>query len=269
MTAPMSPIVRRLVAARRLDPAAITGTGEDGRITRRDVHLAAADRPSAHGTDPAATNAPVTAAVAVDFENVERVRGAVPSAQGAVSFLPFVLRAVCDTVSGLPCVNASIEGDALVVRAAVHPRVVLEIGSGQVVTGVIRDANTKSLLDLGREVRALVDGDQGDAATGESAAATFTVRQSCSPAATLSVPVLDGPQVAMLSIDAIGKQLVVAAGPDGRDAIAARRVGVVSLTWDHRAFDGAYGSSFVDQVRAHLEQHDWAPELGREGPVSS
>ena len=66
---------------------------------------------------------------------------------------------------------------------------------------------------------------------------------------------------AILATDAIRKRPVVVQGPDGDDAIAIHPVGILALTWDHRAFDGAYAASFLHAVRTNLETRDWDPEL--------
>ena len=75
------------------------------------------------------------------------------------------------------------------------------------------------------------------------------------------MPIINQPQVAILATDAIRKRPVVVEGPDGEDAIAIHPVGVLTLTWDHRAFDGAYAASFLHAVREILETHDWDAEL--------
>ena len=65
----------------------------------------------------------------------------------------------------------------------------------------------------------------------------------------------------MLATDGIRKEPVVVEGPDGEDSIAIHHVGALALAWDHRAFDGAYAASFLNEVRTVLETRDWEPEL--------
>jgi 2-oxoglutarate dehydrogenase E2 component (dihydrolipoamide succinyltransferase) len=77
----------------------------------------------------------------------------------------------------------------------------------------------------------------------------------------MTLPIINQPQVAILATDGIRKRPVVVEGPDGDDAIAIHPVGVLALTWDHRAFDGALAASFLHAVRANLETRDWDPEL--------
>jgi 2-oxoglutarate dehydrogenase E2 component (dihydrolipoamide succinyltransferase) len=67
--------------------------------------------------------------------------------------------------------------------------------------------------------------------------------------------------VAILATDAIRKEPVVVESPDGDDTIAIHHTGMLALAWDHRAFDGAYAASFLNEVRRVLETHDWEAEL--------
>jgi 2-oxoglutarate dehydrogenase E2 component (dihydrolipoamide succinyltransferase) len=73
--------------------------------------------------------------------------------------------------------------------------------------------------------------------------------------------IINQPQVAILATDGVKKRPVVVQTPDGGDAIAIHPVGNIALTWDHRAFDGAYAASFTSRVREILETRDWASEL--------
>jgi pyruvate dehydrogenase E2 component (dihydrolipoamide acetyltransferase) len=76
-----------------------------------------------------------------------------------------------------------------------------------------------------------------------------------------TVPIINQPQVAIMATDAIRKKPVVIEGPDGEDAIGIHAVGMLTLTWDHRAFDGAYAASFMHAVAGIIETHDWDAEL--------
>ena len=80
-------------------------------------------------------------------------------------------------------------------------------------------------------------------------------------ARTLTLPIINQPQVAILSTDGIKKRPVVVTGPDGDDTIAVRHIGLLALTWDHRAFDGAYAAAFLRGMRDALETRDWEAEL--------
>jgi 2-oxoglutarate dehydrogenase E2 component (dihydrolipoamide succinyltransferase) len=77
----------------------------------------------------------------------------------------------------------------------------------------------------------------------------------------LTAAVISQPQVAILSTDAITKKPVVVTLPDGSDTIAIHPVGNLAMSWDHRAFDGAYAANFLVQVKQILETRDWSAEL--------
>jgi 2-oxoglutarate dehydrogenase E2 component (dihydrolipoamide succinyltransferase) len=77
----------------------------------------------------------------------------------------------------------------------------------------------------------------------------------------MTLPIISQPQVAILSTDGVHKRPTVIAGPDGEDVIAVRHVGILALTWDHRAFDGAYAAAFLQALQQNLEHRDWVAEL--------
>ncbi len=200
-----SPLVRRLIAEQGLDPQAIRGTGEGGRITRNDVLDAARARgpapaapaapasaptaapaPAASAAPPAArgvgdeivpfdnirrrtaehmvrslaTSAHVYTSVRVDFERVERVRRAHQAAwtaeEGfALTYLPFIVRAFCDVVHDYPNVNASVEGETLIVHRDIHLGIAVDLEFKGLIAPVIRSADGKRLRLIAREIRDL------------------------------------------------------------------------------------------------------------------
>jgi 2-oxoglutarate dehydrogenase E2 component (dihydrolipoamide succinyltransferase) len=75
------------------------------------------------------------------------------------------------------------------------------------------------------------------------------------------MPVINQPQVAILSTDGVKRRPVVVTQADGSESIAIHSVGNLALSWDHRAFDGAYATAFLAKVKDHLETRDWAAEL--------
>jgi len=84
----------------------------------------------------------------------------------------------------------------------------------------------------------------------------------------LTLPIINQPQVAILATDAVKKQPVVVEGPDGEDTIAIHHVGHLALAWDHRAFDGAYAASFLNETREVLETRDLGSRVWREQPAA-
>jgi 2-oxoglutarate dehydrogenase E2 component (dihydrolipoamide succinyltransferase) len=90
---------------------------------------------------------------------------------------------------------------------------------------------------------------------------TFTITNPGPHGTYLTLPIINQPQVAILSTDGIKKRPVVVTGPDGDDLLAVHHVGMLVLTWDHRAFDGAYAAAFLGAIRDEIEHRDWEAEL--------
>jgi 2-oxoglutarate dehydrogenase E2 component (dihydrolipoamide succinyltransferase) len=311
-----SPVVRRLIAEQGLDPTQIKGTGEGGRITRRDVLDAAAGattaRPTARSDTPPqpaatptaprpaapapttaesgardqvipfdnirrrtaehmvrskATSAHVYTSVEVDFERVERTRSANQADWKAreafsLTYLPFVIRAFCDTVDDYPNVNASVDGENLVVHGDVHVGVAVDLDFAGLVAPVIRNADGKRLRLISREIHDLaLRARNRQLLPDEVMGGTFTVTNAGPFGTFMTLPIINQPQVAILSTDGVRKRPVVLDGPDGDATIAIRHTGILALTWDHRAFDGAYAASFLRDLKEVLETRDWASEL--------
>ena len=95
----------------------------------------------------------------------------------------------------------------------------------------------------------------------ELAGGTFTITNAGGYGTLLTGPVINQPQIAILSTDGVKKRPVVVELPDGSDGIAIHPVGNLALTWDHRAVDGAYAAAFLARIREILETRDWAAEL--------
>ena len=90
---------------------------------------------------------------------------------------------------------------------------------------------------------------------------TFTITNPGPFGTYMTMAIINQPQVAILSTDGVKRRPVVVDLPDGSEGIAIHSVGNLALTWDHRAFDGAYASAFLHKVKENLEGRDWAAEL--------
>ena len=90
---------------------------------------------------------------------------------------------------------------------------------------------------------------------------TFTLSNSGSFGSHLVLPIINQPQVAILSTDGVHRRPVVVPAADGSEAIAIHSVGLLAMAWDHRAFDGAYAAAFLREVKEILETRDWEAEL--------
>jgi pyruvate dehydrogenase E2 component (dihydrolipoamide acetyltransferase) len=263
--------VRRLVAEHQLDTVTIDGTGVAGRVTRDDV-LQLLERPPA--TEVVALNkvqrltgehmlrslqvAPhAFIAMEVDFERLEQVRR-----DAGLTYLPFVARAVIDAIARYPRINASVGDGELVVHRDVHLGVAVDLDHQGLIVPVVRNAETKRLRALGAEIadvgaRAKAKRLAPDDVTG----GTFTITNPGPAGTAISAPIIHQPQVAILSTDGIERRPVVVEHDDGTDAIAVHAVGMLGLSFDHRAFDGAYAAAFLACVREILETRPWDVEL--------
>jgi pyruvate/2-oxoglutarate dehydrogenase complex dihydrolipoamide acyltransferase (E2) component len=89
---------------------------------------------------------------------------------------------------------------------------------------------------------------------------TYTLSNSGTFGTLITAPIINQPQVAILSTDGVRKKPVVIEHPDG-DSIGIRPVGILAQSFDHRAFDGAYSAAYLDRLRKILEQTDWFREV--------
>ena len=293
---PLSPAVRRLVAENSLDPSAIFGSGLNGRIKKKDVlaHLGsgaairAVPKPAPldfsgedtevipfsklrkltaeHMVRSKATSPHVLQAVEADFARVSRARSGVSSAwkkrEGfSLTYLPFIAKAVCEAIREFPRVNGAIDGENLVVFRRVNLAIAVDLDFDGLVAPVIRDADQMSLQELARAIRDV----SGRARSNqlkpdEFTGGTYTISNSGVFGTMITAPIINQPQVAILSTDGITKKPVVIETEDG-DTIGIRPVGVLAQSFDHRAIDGAYSAAFLNRVREIIQTKDWAAVL--------
>src|SRR4029077_13410512 len=224
-------------------------------------------RTAEHMVRSLATSAHVYTSVRVDFERIERVRrthqAEWKAEEGfALTYLPFVTRAFCDVVHDYPHVNASVEGETLIVHRDINLGIAVDLQFKGLIAPVIRNADGKRLRLLAREIRDLAARAKSkQLSPDEIVGGTFTITNMGPFGTAQTFPIIHQPQVAIMATDAIRKEPVVVEGPDGDDAIAVHHIGFLSLAWDHRAFDGAYAASFMSALREVLETHDWEAEL--------
>ena len=126
---------------------------------------------------------------------------------------------------------------------------------------MIRDADGTRLRAIAREVHDLATRARTKQLLPDDVlGGTFTITNPGPNGTHLTMPIINQPQVAILATDAIVKKPWVI-DADGEDVIAIRHIGMLSLSWDHRAFDGAYAAAFLRALKERLETHDWASEL--------
>jgi len=295
----LSPVVRRLVAEHSLNPADITGTGRDGRITREDV----TDFVARRGAQPAAAAAlaarpapaPVQAGqtvpfnavrrrvaenmakswqtlphvlqvVEADFLKVDQARAAHGAAWKAregfsLTYLPFIVRAVSIALGKFPKLNASLSGDGLTLHRRINIGIAVDLNFDGLVVPVLKDVPAKSLPQIAREINDLATrARSGKLRPDEMTEGSYTITNNGAFGTVITAPIINQPQVAILSADGIRKKPVVIESAGG-DAIAIRPVGVLAQSFDHRAVDGSYSAAFLAEVKNALESRNWEQAL--------
>ena len=214
-----------------------------------------------------ATSAHTLVAMEVDFEQIDRVRArrkaAFKEAEGVnLTYLPFVARAVIDVLRDYPHLNASVGNDALVVHRDVHLGFAVDLAQQGLIVPVIHHADGQSLRGLARSIADLADRARTRRLSADDiAGGTFTITNPGPFGTYLSVPIIAQPQVAILSTDGVKRRPVVVTTADGTESIAIHSVGILALSFDHRAVDGAYASAFLRDLACMLETRDWDAEL--------
>ena len=210
-----------------------------------------------------ATAAHAFCAVEIDYQRVERIRAAQRERDGDLGCLPFVARAVVDSLMEFPQLNAAVTDDQLVVRRSVHLGVALDLDDyqGRVVP-VIHDADEKLLRGIARELMELEQRARaGTLGSTDLDGGTFTVTKPGVGDVLVAVPIIQRPQVAVLATDGARRRPVTVHTPDGSEGIAVHMVGTIGLSFDQRAVDATYASAFLDRVRTLLETRDWSTEV--------
>ncbi|HEX9992005.1 MAG TPA: dihydrolipoamide acetyltransferase family protein, partial [Acidimicrobiales bacterium] len=224
-------------------------------------------RTAEHMVRSQATSAHTLVVVEVDYANVEKVRlprrEAFKAEEGfSLTYLPFIARATIDAIADFPHVNASVGNDELIVHRYVNLGIAVDLDFEGLMVPVIHDADGKRLRVIAREVNDLARRARSKKlGPDDISGGTFTITNAGPFGTLITAPVINQPQVAILATDGVRKRPVVVQGPDGSDAIAIHPVGNLALSFDHRAYDGAYASAFAGRIREILETRDWSAEL--------
>lgn len=319
----LSPVVRKLAAENAIDLDQVAGTGEGGRITRKDVetYLAAgtaaavpvtvedaeatkviveepepvvsvAVEPQEEQAAPAAQtgevpmskirkttaehmvaskqiSAHVWTSVEVDFERVARIRerhGAeFKGTEGfSLTYLPFIARATIDALHAYPVVNSSFDVDAETVtyHSGVDLGIAVDLNQEGLIVLTVPGADGARLTGLARDIRGIAErARDGHMKPQDLGTSTFTITNPGPFGSFMSAPIINQPNVAILSTDTVVKRPTVVTLPDDTDVVAIRHIGYLGLTWDHRAFDGSTAVLFLARIRQNLETWDWEQEL--------
>ncbi|MFM1652815.1 dihydrolipoamide acetyltransferase family protein [Brevibacillus sp. B_LB10_24] len=290
-----SPAVMRLAQEHDIDLSQVTGTGAEGRITRKDVQkiieqggLSKAPAPASAATPQAAEPAaapsvspvagdqviPVSSVrktiasrmvqskheiphawmmVEADVTNLVNYRNKVKDEfkqkEGInLTYLPFFIKAVVEALKEYPMLNSSWDKDQIIVRKDINISIAVATEDALYVP-VIKAADQKSIYGIAKAIEDLAARTRaGKLTVDDMAGGTFTVNNTGSFGSVLSVPIINAPQAAILSVESIVKRPVVI-----NDMIAIRSMVNLCLSLDHRVLDGLVCGRFLQRIKEKLE----------------
>jgi len=255
-----TPVVRRIAQELGVDLEVVSGTGPGGRITEEDVRAAATAAGEGrreplrgvrrviaeHMTRAHREVAAVTWVEECDFEAVDLER-----------LVATVVKACALELQAFPELNARLDGDAILYLDRYDIGVAVQAEQGLVVP-VVRGADGKTVEEIDAEIRRLAEGARaGTLEAEELRGSTFTVTSAGKLAGLFQTPIVNHPEVGILSVGRIAPRPVVCDGE-----IVARTIGTVAITFDHRVVDGARAAAFGLAVIARIEggpAAQWAP----------
>ena len=243
-------------------PAVVARSGDSvvplNRIRRRTAdHMVMSKQTSPH----------VLTAIEVDYEGVEKVRQASKQAWKAaegfsLTYLPFIARAVVDALRDYPHLNASFGDDELIVHSNVNLAIAVDIDFQGLLAPVIQAADGKRLRQIARDIVDLANRARSRKLSPDDlSGGTFTLTNAGQYGTMMQFPIINQPQVAILSTDGVTRKPVVVTDSFGNESIAIHSIGVLAMAWDHRAFDGAYAAAFLHRVKELIETRDWETEI--------
>jgi len=237
-----------------------TSSGEISRLRRRIAeNMVMSKQTSAH----------VMTSVEVDYENVEILRSkhkkSFKEENGfSLTYLPFISLATIYALREYPVVNSSFDLDKNIhsFHNNINLGIAVDLNQEGLLVGTLREADSFSLKGLARKISDTSSKlREGSYDLDDVSGSTFTISNNGSFNSFLTSPIINQPNVAILSTESVKKRPVVIEAQDGTDSIAIRHTGMLSLTWDHRAFDGSVALLFLNSIRQKLENSDWSQEL--------
>jgi pyruvate/2-oxoglutarate dehydrogenase complex dihydrolipoamide acyltransferase (E2) component len=248
-----TPLVRKVAQELGVDLDSLAGTGPRGRITEEDVRAIAYGGKATEGRSE-----PLRGVRRVIAEHMARAHREVPpvtwveecdfEAVDLDRLVPIVVKACSEELPRFPELNARLEQDAVVYLERYDIGVAVQTPLGLMVP-VVRECNTKTVDEIRAELASLAErGRAGTLAPEELRGSTFTVTSAGKLGGLFSTPIVNHPEVAILSIGRIAERPVVRNGE-----VVVRRMGTISVTFDHRLIDGARAAEFGLAVIARLE----------------
>lgn len=293
----------------------IPGTGNEGRVTKKDILNYVANRgaaPAPQAAQPAAAPQPAATATAVTHvpqpagnygNNVEivemdrmrkliadhmvRSKATSPHVTSfteadvtnlvkwrdkskkafevkngeKITFTPIFIEAIVKCIKKFPMINCSLDGDKIIIKKDINIGMAAALPSGNLIVPVIKNADTKNLLGLTKDVNYLANAARSSKLKADDTqGGTFTLTNVGTFGSLMGTPIINQPQVAILAVGSIKKRPMVLETAEG-DVIAIRHMMYLSLSYDHRIVDGSLGASFLTAVANELEAFDGNREV--------
>jgi pyruvate/2-oxoglutarate dehydrogenase complex dihydrolipoamide acyltransferase (E2) component len=241
------------------EPAARAGNTASSDAPNYDVvpFSSIRRRAAAHMVQSKVISPHTLCSIEIDYFQVDRIRRA-----AKLTHLPFTAKAVATALRDFPHVNASVADDALLVHHRINLGIAVSLGTGGLIVPVVHDADTMNVTAIAQRItdiaararsKRLTLDDVGDG--------TFTITNPGPFGTLLSAPIINQPQVAILSTDGIKKRPIVLDDSGAEEIITAHPIGNIALSFDHRAFDGAYAAGFIARIKQIVETEDWPVHL--------
>lgn len=275
----LSPSVMRLLKEKGISLSEIDKiphTGAGGRLTKKDVedYVPAAKQQCSMGSSTERVKmSPMRKAIAENMvksfygaphaslitevdvtpilQYIQEHKQSFLSQHGAkLTITAFVARAISQALKGFPLLNASLDGDTIVMKRSVNLGIAVSVDQG-VMVPVIKNCQSKTLVDIAKEVALLAEKTRNQALLpDDTQGGSITMTNFGMAGTMIGIPIIRHPEVAIVGLGAITKK--VKAMDD--NSIAIRSTLFVSLTFDHRVLDGIYGCNFLNELKKQLEE---------------
>jgi pyruvate dehydrogenase E2 component (dihydrolipoamide acetyltransferase) len=203
-------------------------------------------------------------------ESVRRLKGeSFKAAEGcSLTYLSFSACATVAALRNFPHLNSSVVDDGLALHPCVNLGIAVDLGEKGLIVPVIAHAEELSLRQMSRAIADCALRARSSKLTNDDLSnGTFTITNPGPYGTLITGAIINQPQVAILATDGVSRVPRVRVTPEGDEAIAITSVGNLSITFDHRAVDGAYAARFLDEIDVIMNSRDWSAELEIEGPT--
>ena len=224
-------------------------------------------RTAEHMVRSKATSAHTLMVKEIDYERVEQVRRLhgqrFRAEEGfGLTYLPFAARAAVEALAEFPHLNASVGDDALIIHHDINLGIAVDLDNEGLIVPVVHNAEELNLRGMARRIRDVADRARTKRLSlDDISGGTFSITNAGPFGTLITGAIINQPQVAILSTDGVARKPVVVELPDGTESITIHSVGLVAMSFDHRAVDGAYVARYLARLSEILNDRDWAGEL--------